>query len=132
MMTLRFCTRRMVSRGVWVVGVLVGTAGSVDLARAQWPGWGGSERDFHVDVTGISDNWPADGPKQVWSRPLGAGYSGIVVDGDALYTMYRDGDDEVTIALDAKSGKTIGEQKHVALVPEGMETRFGKLSLIHI
>src|ERR1035438_9975893 len=40
----------------------------------DWPVWGGKNRDFLVNTSGLADSWPADGPKRVWSRPLGDGY----------------------------------------------------------
>ena len=58
----------------------------------------------------------------LWSRPLGTGHSAIHVDEDRLYTMYRAGNgrarqgpweaEEVVVALDAASGKTIWEHKY--------------------
>jgi outer membrane protein assembly factor BamB len=40
--------------------------------------------------------------------------------------MYRTGDDEVVVALDAETGKTIWEHKYGAPVYPGMETQFGR------
>lgn len=73
---------------------------------AAWPQLGGPHRDFHADSAPLADTWPESGPTQLWSRSLGEGYSSIVVDGDTLVTMYRDGDEEVVIALDANTGVT--------------------------
>jgi len=105
-----------------LAGWTIGSQG----VRAQWPGWGGPHRDFHVNVSGLSDDWPADGPKQLWSRKLGVGFSGIAADGGVLYTMYRDGDNEATIAIDPATGKTLWETKQVTPIPEEMTDRFGK------
>ena len=76
-------------------------------ASAQWPQWGGPDRNFSVDVTGLAETWPDDGPKKLWTRPLGDGYSTIVADDGVLYTMYRNDPAEFTIALNAKTGETI-------------------------
>ncbi len=76
-------------------------------AQAQWPQWGGRDRNFEVDTSGLASAWPADGPTRLWSRPLGDGCSTIVVDDGVLYTMYRAGDEEFTVALDAGTGKTL-------------------------
>ena len=57
---------------------------------ADWSLWGGPSRDFHVAVSApLADSWPSDGPKKLWERELGEGYSAIAVRGDTLYTMYR-------------------------------------------
>ncbi len=87
-------------------------------ASAQWPQWGGPDRNFSVDVTGLAETWPDDGPKKLWTRPLGDGYSTIVADDGVLYTMYRNDADEFTIAMNAKTGETIWEHKVAAPVTD--------------
>jgi outer membrane protein assembly factor BamB len=77
----------------------------------EWPQWGGPTRDFKAASKGISGAWPANGPRQLWSRELGDGYSSIVVDRNRLFTMYRKGEQDIVVALDAGTGKTIWEHK---------------------
>lgn len=80
--------------------------------RAQapsWPQWGGPNRNFKVEAKGLANSWPEKGPRQLWKRELGDGYSGIAAEGDRLYTMYRKGEQDITIALEAKTGRTIWE-----------------------
>lgn len=81
-------------------------------AHAQWPQWGGPQRNFIVDAKGLAAQWTDEGPKKIWSRDLGDGYATVVVDDGKLYTMYRVGEEEFTIALDAASGKTLWEHKN--------------------
>ena len=50
----------------------------------------------------------------MWQRALGEGYSGIAAERGVLFTMYRLGDNEVVIALDATTGKTIWEYSYAA------------------
>jgi outer membrane protein assembly factor BamB len=45
---------------------------------------------------------------------MGEGYSGIAVEGGMLFTMYRKGDNEIVIALDAATGKTVWEYSYAA------------------
>src|SRR5437867_3832855 len=79
-------------------------------ARAQeWPQWGGPHRNFYADSAGLAASWPEGGPRQLWRRELGFGHSSIVVDGDRLYTMYRNDSKEVVIALDPNNGRTVWE-----------------------
>jgi hypothetical protein len=47
--------------------------------------------------------------KKLWSRELGEGY-GVTVDGGVLYTMCGHGNQEVVLAADAASGKTLWER----------------------
>ncbi len=88
------------------------TAVGCSARVAQWPQWGGPHRDFTVETTGLAETWPEDGPPKLWHRELGDGYSTILVDGNVLYTMYRIGEDEFTVALDARTGETIWEHKN--------------------
>jgi outer membrane protein assembly factor BamB len=99
--------------------VLVAILFTVSGWCADWPQYGGPRRNFMVDAK-VPSAWPASGPAKLWSRPLGEGYSEIVADGDRLYTMYRRGNDEVVVALDAKTGKTIWEQANPAPFRPGM------------
>jgi outer membrane protein assembly factor BamB len=92
------------------VAMAVGVAGNLP----DWPQFGGPNRNFMVESKGLADAWPAEGPKKLWMRPLGEGYSGISVDQGTLYTMYRKGEQEVAIALDAATGKTRWEYAYNA------------------
>jgi len=93
-------------------------------AAGDWTRWGGPNGNFTVNAEGLADSWPADGPKRLWNRELGDGYSTILADGDALYTMYRIDQDEFTVALDARSGATLWEHKVASSTTDLME-QFG-------
>ena len=92
----------------------------------EWPGWGGPQRNFITTATNLATSWPPSGPPRLWSRPLGEGHSSIAVDGGRLYTMYRPSSgspnrfaaEEVIVALDAATGKTIWEHRF----PTSLET----------
>ena len=94
-----------------------------------WTQWGGPNRDFNVPSARLADSWPAGGPPVLWSRPLGTGHSSIVVDDGRLFTLYRAGNgrakmgpwknEEVVVALDAKTGETIWE--HTVAARTGFE-----------
>ncbi|MGH9967301.1 MAG: PQQ-binding-like beta-propeller repeat protein [Pyrinomonadaceae bacterium] len=93
-------------------------------AQSEWPQWGGPGRNFVSTSKGLAASWPQTGPKQLWSRALGAGHSAIVVDGNTLYTMYSQGEQESVIALAADTGKTIWELKYDAPTA-GIDYEFG-------
>jgi outer membrane protein assembly factor BamB len=99
---------------------LLTCAGLLWADPLEWPQWGGPHGNFKSDAKGLANSWPAAGPKKLWSRPLGDGYSAISVDGDVLYTMYRTGHDEIVLAADANSGKTIWEHRYDATFQPGM------------
>jgi outer membrane protein assembly factor BamB len=81
---------------------------------SDWAQWGGPHRNFTSDTKGLATSWPATGPQRVWQRELGEGYSAIAVERGMLFTMYRKGENEVVIALDAATGKTVWEQSYAA------------------
>jgi outer membrane protein assembly factor BamB len=91
----------------------------------EWSQWGGPNRDFTVDGKGLVASWPDTGPKKLWSRPLGEGYSSIAVSGGMLFTLYRRDNQEVVIALDAASGKTRWEFVYAAAFLSGMDMQNG-------
>jgi outer membrane protein assembly factor BamB len=94
----------------------------------SWRQWGGPNRNFMADATGLADKWPDGGPPVIWSRPLGAGHSTIVADEGRLYTMYRVGsatsargpwrESETVVALDAASGKTLWEYTYSSKIED--------------
>ena len=127
-------------RGLAHILLLAGAAG---LAGADsWPQWGGPGRDFKAVPAGrIASTWPEEGPRELWSRPLGEGYSAIVSDGATLFTMYRpikglvtilkervwspSTAPEVVIALDAASGRTLWEHSYDAPILPRMQVEYG-------
>jgi len=104
------------------LAVLASTPG---YAADSWLQWGGPERDFKTTGGTLAPAWPDDGPEMVWSRDLGPGYSTVLVEQGKLYTMYRRGDDEVLVALDAATGKTLWEYSYTAPVHEKQSRDYG-------
>jgi outer membrane protein assembly factor BamB len=99
---------------ILILGLFCLIGSYTSTGHAQWAQWGGPNRDFKTEARPLSTTWPENGPKRLWRRDLGEGYSAIVVDDGHLYTMYRRGEEEVVIALDAKDGKTVWEYAYGA------------------
>ena len=53
----------------------------------RWLEWGGPTRDFHAEDAVLAPVWPREGPRRLWSRTLGDGYSSVLADGSTLYTL---------------------------------------------
>lgn len=87
---------------------------------AGWPQFGGPRRNFTADARGLATTWPAAGPKQLWKRELGEGFSPIAVEDGAIYTMYQRGEFEFTIAMDAETGFTIWQSPYSAPITSSM------------
>jgi outer membrane protein assembly factor BamB len=113
------------------------------VSPGEWRQWGGPNRNFVVDMSGLAPSWPATGPQVLWSRPLGVGHSSVLVDQGRLFTMYRVGNgrafqstnqrggggrygvfapEEFVVALDAATGKTMWEYKYVS---QAMDFSYG-------
>lgn len=90
-----------------------------------WPQWGGPDRNFVAPAADLLTTWPEDGPKKIWRRPLGDGFSSIVSDGATLYTLYREGGEDVAIAIDAKTGDTAWATKYAAPFRETCSEQLG-------
>jgi outer membrane protein assembly factor BamB len=108
-----------------VVLILAASALAGASQPDAWPQWGGPSRNFVIEERGLATSWPAGGPRQVWKRPLGDGYSGIVADGSALYTLYRSGAQDAVVALDSATGATKWETKYDAPFNETCSQRLG-------
>ncbi len=110
------------SAGLAVALLAAVPSSAEDRQPAAWRQWGGPNRNFVLETTGLADAWPEGGPQQLWSRPLGTGHSAILADDGRLFTMYRVGNGrtkggpfealESVIALDAATGKTLWEHKY--------------------
>ncbi|ANM31708.1 hypothetical protein ABI59_22330 [Acidobacteria bacterium Mor1] len=112
---------------VALVGIIaLGAAGAVIAGggKGEWTQWGGSQQNFHTEAK-LATTWSDEGPKEVWSRELGEGYSAVLHEGGKLYTMYRGEDQEVVAALDAKSGETLWEHRYDSGPRDGHVEQFG-------
>jgi outer membrane protein assembly factor BamB len=78
-------------------------------AGVPWTQWGGPHRNFQTDATGLKDTWPVTGPRVVWKRSLGEGYSSAAVEDGVLYTMYGKPREEFVLAANAETGATLWE-----------------------
>ncbi|HVR29151.1 MAG TPA: hypothetical protein VMS86_06395, partial [Thermoanaerobaculia bacterium] len=62
-----------------VVSVLL-TVPAPAAASDDWPQWGGPERNFRIDGQ-LAATWPPEGPRIVWRRLVGDGYSAVAAAG---------------------------------------------------
>jgi outer membrane protein assembly factor BamB len=72
----------------------------------------------------LATQWPEEGPRKLWKRDLGEGYSAVVADNGVLYTLYRSGEQDVVCALDGGTGETKWEFKYAAPAAEGHIMQF--------
>jgi outer membrane protein assembly factor BamB len=87
---------------------------SAAWAVAQdWPEWRGPSRDNKVTGFAEPKTWPKNLTKK-WTVSVGIGEASPVLVGDNLYTFGRQDGDEVTLCLDANTGKEIWKEKYAA------------------
>ncbi|MDJ0840238.1 MAG: PQQ-binding-like beta-propeller repeat protein [Acidobacteriota bacterium] len=95
-------------------------------ANDSWPRWGGPNGNFRLTENRIADSWPETGPKELWRRDIGGGYTHIVAEAGTLYTAYKVEGHEVITAIAAADGKTVWEFKYPTEFTDGQVLQFGK------
>ncbi len=105
--------------------VLCVAVGAGKPAQENWTRWGGPTEEFRASSTGLAKTWPEEGPRQLWSRELGEGYSAVLYADGRLYTMARENDREVVLCMKAKNGKTLWRHEYDASPAEGHVHQFG-------
>ena len=102
---------KKLSKAAFIVCVVPIVAGGV-MAQ-DWPQWRGAGRDGIVSGFDAPGQWPA-ALTQKWSVTVGFGDSTPSLVGNRLYVCARQGDEEVTLCLNAVNGKEIWRDKCAA------------------
>jgi outer membrane protein assembly factor BamB len=74
---------------------------------ASWSQWRGPDRTGVSAEKNLAAGWGESGPAELWRKPLGQGFSGIVVDAGRLYTQFASGTDAFVACLSARDGSEI-------------------------
>lgn len=106
------------------LALLLGASGAPPLAAAEWPQWGGPTRDFHA-VAEVATRWPDAGPRVLWRRPAGEGYSAVAVAGRVAYTMDREGESERVLAFSTADGTTLWSHAYPSPLPAWLRRNHG-------
>jgi len=77
------------------------------LRADDWPQLLGPRRDGVSQEKGLLDSFPKSGPKIVWQRDVGEGFSGIVIKGERAIVFHRVENDDVVECVNAVNGKEI-------------------------
>ena len=100
-----------------VIMIAVGCALGKD-----WPQWRGPNRDGQASGFTAPLKWPKE-LTQRWKTTVGLGDSTPALVGDKLYVFTRQGNEEVTLCLDASSGKELWKDKYAAEAATGPASR---------
>lgn len=79
-----------------------------------WPQFLGPNRDGHAPAGPFRTDWDKRPPKQVWSAPVGGGFSSFAVVGGKLYTQDRQGSTERVLCFDASTGASLWQHTYSA------------------
>ncbi len=92
----------------FAIVLLVGWISISENARAgDWPQILGPHRNGIADQEKLLDRFPAEGPKTLWSYPVGEGFAGVAVSEGIAIVFHRVRGSERVEALNAKTGKPI-------------------------
>ena len=82
--------------------------GMAALDAADWPQWQGPDRTRISKETGLLKEWPAGGPKVIWTaNDLGSGYGLMAVAGNRVFLQGARGASSMVIALNRADGKEV-------------------------
>lgn len=99
-----------------LVGAVVGSTVLLCAASVfaqDWPQWRGANRDGKVTGFTAPQTWPKELAKK-WQATVGSGDATPALVGDKLYVFARQGEDEVTLCLNAADGKEDWKDKYAA------------------
>ncbi len=105
-----------------VLAICVVVIGASCAWAQDWPQWRGPARDGKVTGFTAPQTWPQE-LKLKWTVPVGQGDSTPALVGDKLYVFTRQGEDEVTLCLDAQTGKEVWNNKYAAQAVTGAAAR---------
>ncbi len=107
----RICERRIGFLFPAFVGLSI-AARAAKAGEPEWPQFHGPRRDNKSSETGLLKEWPAGGPKLVWTaKGIGSGYSSVAVARGLIYTTGNIGEDTVISAL-ALDGSPVWKAKN--------------------
>lgn len=93
---------------MWRVVLALFLAAFTVLA-ADWPQFLGPSRD---GVSPETITWPEAGPRELWRKPIGAGFSGVAVAGGRVFLFHRVGNEEVLAALEISTGDEVWKAEY--------------------
>lgn len=98
-------------RQPWRAGWLIFLCSALGCARtawaSDWPQFLGPTRKAVYPADDAIKQWPKEGPRKVWEKKVGPGFSGPVVSTNRLILFHRLENREVIECLDSNTGKQL-------------------------
>ena len=76
-------------------------------AASDWPQLLGPTRNGIYHGNALAATWPKEGPRVVWRKDVGEGFSGSVVSDDKLILFHRHGNREIVECLSTAKGERL-------------------------
>ena len=90
-----------------VLAFLAGSASAAEPGTGDWIQFLGPSRSGVASAVELTSQFPAEGPTVRWRIPVGEGFSGIVRQGDHIYTQLAEGDEEFLAAFRFADGEEV-------------------------
>ena len=103
----------MLMFGMWLLFFLAPSirvelvAADEDKRKGDWPQFLGPQRNGLSTETDLLQEWPAEGPRELWRVAGGIGMSGLSIQGGQLVTLVQRGGKQWAVALNARTGEMI-------------------------
>ena len=110
------------NRSIGLMAGFVVLISAAHVVAQDWPQWRGSDRDGKVAEFAAPETWPGALIKK-WKTTVGSGDATPALVGDKLYVFARQGEDEVTLCLNAGDGKELWRDKFAAQAVTGAASR---------
>ena len=91
-----------------------------DRLGDDWPVFLGPHGTGVSDETGLLDEWPAIGPRVLWEKRIGKGYSSPSILGSQVVVHHRQRDRDIVECVNVVDGKPIWKYEY--------ETNYGQWS----
>ena len=74
---------------------------------SDWPRFLGPTRNGAYLGQDLADTWPKEGPRRIWQRPVGQGFSGPIASSRQVILFHRVDNEEIIEAIEGETGKTV-------------------------
>jgi hypothetical protein len=112
------------SRTIGAIVGLVTLVCAAPIFAQDWPQWRGADRDGRVTGFAAPQTWPKTLTEK-WRKKVGSGDATPALVRDKLYVFARQGEDEVTLCLNAGDGKELWQDKYAAQAVTGAASGAG-------
>ena len=92
---------------ILVAGLAMPLARPGGSGGEDWPQYRGRHRDGVTSAGELPLAWPSAGPRVVWKKESGAGFSQLAVRDGAIYTGIAEGTVEFAVRLDGETGQEL-------------------------